>query len=162
MKRTVSIIFAISMLAPTFASSHPGGHSHGSHGSHSGTQADQSQCSYCVGLNSSNSDDLNSSNSDDLNSSNSDGLNSSNSDGLNSSNSDGLNSSKSDGSNWEAIAAGILLLWGLNYLTRDKTDKKQYLTDDTGGSTGRLYFLPHTDIDENLNPTVGAKIGIDF
>jgi hypothetical protein len=138
MKRTVSIIFAISMLAPTFASSHPGGHSHGSHGSHSGTQADQSQCSHCVGLNSSNSDDLNSSNSD------------------------GLNSSKSDGLNWEAMAAGILLFWGLNYLTRDKTDKKQYLTDDTGGSKGRLYFLPHTDFDENLNPTVGAKIGIDF
>jgi hypothetical protein len=148
MKRTVSIICAISMLAPTFASSHPG------HGSHSGTHADQSQCSYCVGSYSSNSDDLNSSNSDDLNSSNSDGLNSSNS--------DGLNSSKSDGSNWEAIAAGILLLWGLNYLTRDKTDKKHYLSDDSGGSTGRLYFLPHTDIDENLNPTVGAKIGIDF
>ena len=112
MKRTVSIIVALSMLAPTFASSHSGGTD--SNGCHSGTQA-----YHC-------------------------------------------HSSKSDDLNWEAMAAGILLLWGLNYLTRDKTDKKQYLTDDTGGSTGRLYFLPQTDIDENLNPTVGAKIGIDF
>ena len=111
MKRTVSIIFAISMLAPTFASSHPGGHSNGSH---SGTQAYHSH------------------------------------------------SSKSDGLNWEAMAAGILLLWGLNYLTRDNTNKKQYLTNDSDGSTNRFYFLPQTDIDENLNPTVGAKIGIDF
>jgi hypothetical protein len=71
-------------------------------------------------------------------------------------------SSKSPELNWEAMAAGILLLWGLNYLTRDKINKKQYLTDETGGSTNRFYFLPHTDIDENLNPSVGAKIGIDF
>ena len=71
-------------------------------------------------------------------------------------------SSKSDELNWEAMAAGLLLLWGLNYLTRDKTDKKQYLNDDEGGATSRFYFLPHTDVDENLTPSIGAKIGIDF
>ena len=69
---------------------------------------------------------------------------------------------KSGELDWGAMAAGILLLWGLNYLTRDNTNKKQYLTNDSDGSTNRFYFLPQPDIDENLNPTVGAKIGIDF
>lgn len=112
MKCTVSIIVALSMLAPTFASAHSGGTD--SNGCHSGTQA-----YHCHG-------------------------------------------SKSDELNWEAMAAGILLLWGLNYLMRDKPDNKQYLTDDEDGATNRFYFLPHTHIDENLNPSVGAKIGIDF
>lgn len=71
-------------------------------------------------------------------------------------------SSKSDDINWEAMAAGVLLLWGLNWLTKDNTDSKQYLTEDNDGTARRFYFLPHTDFDQNLNPSVGAKIGIDF
>lgn len=71
-------------------------------------------------------------------------------------------SSKSDELNWEAMAAGILLLWVVNILTRDKNDKKQYLTDDTDGPATRFFFSPTADFNENLEPSVGAKIGVDF
>ena len=112
MKRAVSLIVALSMLAPSIGSAHSGGTD--SNGCHAGTQP-----YHC-------------------------------------------HSSKSTELNWEAMAAGILLLWGLNYLMKDEPDNKRYLTDDSDGATSRFYFLPHTDVDENLNPSIGAKIGIDF
>lgn len=70
--------------------------------------------------------------------------------------------SKSDNINWEAMAVGIFVLWGLNYLTRSLTDEKQYLNESSDDVSRRFYFLPSTDIDEDLNPSIGLKLGIDF
>ena len=71
-------------------------------------------------------------------------------------------SSKSDDLNWEAMAIGVLLLWGLTYFTKDKPDKNYFLNKETDDASGRFYFLPHADVDEGLNPSIGLKLGVDF
>ena len=64
--------------------------------------------------------------------------------------------------NWEGVAIGVLLLWGLTYFTRDKTEKNYFLNKETDNASGSLYFLPHADIDQGLNPSIGLKLGVDF
>ena len=112
MRKVVSVVLTLSLLAPSLSLAHSGGTD--SNGCHAGSQP-----YHC-------------------------------------------HSAKSPELNWEAMAVGLLLLWGINALTKDKSETQRSFNEGNGSPTPRLNLLPQVDFDESFSPSLLLEYGIDF
>ena len=70
--------------------------------------------------------------------------------------------SKSDELNVEAMAIGVLLLLAIRYFSSGSKDSEQSFVEDVNNESRKSYLLPKTEVDENLNPSVGLEWGLKF